>query len=100
MILSKKQLLKISEENRMELLSLLYSIEDELNYECGNVSKTIDYIQNTYLKKPKNNYKDKVEKAIDFLKNHDYLIEEEEYLLSILEGKDGDFLMPLEVNNE
>lgn len=86
MILSKKQLEQISQKNRDELLMILYSIEDELAYKCKNISETINYIQDNYIKE-KVNYKDRVELATNFLKDHDYLIEEEEWLLGLLEGK-------------
>lgn len=86
MILTKKQLAKITDKQRDELLNVLYGIEDRLNYKCKNISKTINYIQNTYIQS-KVTYKDRVELAINYLKENDYLIEEEQWLLDLLEGK-------------
>ena len=85
MILTKTQLSQITQENREKLLHALYSIEDNLCYECKNVSETINYIQDKYISN-KVNYKDRVELATNYLKDHDYLIEEEEWLLGLLEG--------------
>ena len=45
MLLNKKQILKLTKETRTELLFTLYKIEDELAYDCKDVSKTINYIQ-------------------------------------------------------
>ena len=86
MILTKKQLSQLRKETMDELLYILYSIEDQLGYECKNISQTINYIQKEYISE-KINYKDRVERAINYLKDNDYLIEEEEWLLGLLEGK-------------
>ena len=45
MILTKTQISKLTKETRRELLFTLYKIEDELAYNCKDVSKTINYIQ-------------------------------------------------------
>ena len=45
MVLTKTQINKLTKESRTELLFTLYKIEDELAYNCKNVSKTINYIQ-------------------------------------------------------
>ena len=50
LMLSKKQLSKLSEKQLEDLLIVLYSIEDTLDYKCKNVSDTINYIQRTYCK--------------------------------------------------
>lgn len=86
MILTKKQLSQLRKQTIDELLSILYTIEDQLCYECKNVSQTINYIQKEYISE-KLSYKDRVERAINYLKYNDYLIEEEEWLLDLLEGK-------------
>jgi len=45
MVLTKTQISKLTKETRTELLFTLYKIEDELAYNCKDVSKTINYIQ-------------------------------------------------------
>lgn len=45
MILNKKQLNELSEDTRSDLLSVLWVIEDELQYKCKKVTKTIDYLE-------------------------------------------------------
>lgn len=45
MVLTKTQINKLTKETRTELLFTLYKIEDELAYNCKDVSKTINYIQ-------------------------------------------------------
>lgn len=45
MILPKSKINKLSKSTKVELLNLLYTIEDELCYTCKTVSKTIDYLQ-------------------------------------------------------
>lgn len=45
MILNKKQLNELSEDTRSDLLSVLWAIEDELQYKCKKVTKTIDYLE-------------------------------------------------------
>lgn len=45
MLLNKKQILKLTKETRTELLFTLYKVEDELGYECKDVTKTINYLQ-------------------------------------------------------
>lgn len=50
MILTKRQLSQLKKETIDELLYILYSIEDQLCYECKNVSQTINYIQKEYIR--------------------------------------------------
>ena len=45
MILSERQIAQLDKQTREKLLLVLYTIEDELQYKCKNVSKTINYIQ-------------------------------------------------------
>ena len=45
MILTKKQLENLTKKQKEDLLMVLYSIEDRLNYKCKKVSKTIDFLQ-------------------------------------------------------
>ena len=47
MILTLYQLNSLSKMTRAELLDVLYKVEDELEYKCKKVSKTIDYLQET-----------------------------------------------------
>ena len=48
MILTEKQLGSLSKDSIEKLIMVLYKIEDELDYKCKKVSKTIDYIQHRY----------------------------------------------------
>ena len=43
MILSKEQIAELSENTRSDLLTVLWAIEDELQYECEDVTETIKY---------------------------------------------------------
>lgn len=45
MILDKEQLKQLSVKTRSDLLMVLYGIEDELDYECEDISETINYLQ-------------------------------------------------------
>lgn len=45
MILSKEQIAELSENTRSDLLTVLWAIEDELQYECKDVTETINYLQ-------------------------------------------------------
>ena len=45
MILSKEQIAELSENTRSDLLEVLWIIEDELQYECEDVTETINYLQ-------------------------------------------------------
>ena len=45
MIIDKKLLFKLEKSTLLELLNVLYKIEDELNYDCKSISKTIDFLQ-------------------------------------------------------
>ena len=45
MILTKKQINDLPYDTCEQLLHVLYIIEDQLNYKCKSVSKTINYLQ-------------------------------------------------------
>ena len=45
MILSEEQIAELSENTRSDLLTVLWAIEDELQYECEDVTETINYLQ-------------------------------------------------------
>lgn len=45
MTITKKQIDSLSEATRLEMLFTLYRIEDELEYKCKSISKTINYLQ-------------------------------------------------------
>ena len=45
MILNKEQLNQLSVKTKSNLLMVLYGIEDELDYECEDISETINYLQ-------------------------------------------------------
>ena len=45
MILTETQLNELSLATKTNLLFLLYNIEDELEYNCDEVTKTINYLQ-------------------------------------------------------
>ena len=45
MILDKEKLKQLSGKTRSDLLMVLYGIEDELDYECEDISETINYLQ-------------------------------------------------------
>lgn len=45
MILDKEQLKQLSVKTKTDLLMVLYEIEDELDYECEDISETINYLQ-------------------------------------------------------
>ena len=45
MILDKEQLKQLSVKTRSDLLMVLYGIEDELDYECEDISETINFLQ-------------------------------------------------------
>lgn len=45
MILSKEQIAELSENTRSDLLEVLWIIEDELQYECKDITETINYLQ-------------------------------------------------------
>lgn len=45
MILNEEQLRELSENTRSDLLTVLWAIEDELQYECEDVTETINYLQ-------------------------------------------------------
>lgn len=44
-ISNENELNNLSSETKSELLSLLYKIEDELQYNCKKVTNTIDFLQ-------------------------------------------------------
>lgn len=45
MILTKKQVKKLTEDTKLEMLFTLYRIEDELEYKCKSITKMINYLQ-------------------------------------------------------
>lgn len=45
MILSKEQIAELSVDTRLDLLGVLWTIEDELQYECEDITETINYLQ-------------------------------------------------------
>ena len=45
MILDKEQLKQLSVKTKTDLLMVLYEIEDELDYECEDISETMNYLQ-------------------------------------------------------
>lgn len=45
MILNEEQIAELSENTRSDLLEVLWAIEDELQYECEDITETIDYLQ-------------------------------------------------------
>lgn len=45
MILNEKQIAELSENTRSDLLTVLWAIEDELQYECEDITETINYLQ-------------------------------------------------------
>ena len=51
MLLTKKQIKKLSQKEKEILLNVLYSIEDTLDYNCKKISSTINYIQNNLFDK-------------------------------------------------
>lgn len=45
MILTIEQLEQLRNKTKQELLMLLYEIEDDLDYNCKEVSDTLNYLQ-------------------------------------------------------
>lgn len=45
MKLTRLQIDSLSDNTKIQLLSVLYLIEDELQYECKDISRTINYLQ-------------------------------------------------------
>lgn len=45
MILNEEQIAELSENTRSDLLEVLWVIEDELQYECEDITETINYLQ-------------------------------------------------------
>lgn len=44
-ILDENELRSLSNETKIDLLDILYKIEDELQYNCKKVTNTIDFLQ-------------------------------------------------------
>lgn len=45
LILTERQIEQLRKQTRIDLLTLLYQVEDDLQYKSKSVSKTIDYLQ-------------------------------------------------------
>lgn len=45
MILSERQIEQLRKQTRIDLLMLLYQVEDDLQYKSKSVTRTIDYLQ-------------------------------------------------------
>jgi hypothetical protein len=45
MLLTENQIGQLRKQTRIDLLTLLYQVEDDLQYKSKSVSKTIDYLQ-------------------------------------------------------
>jgi hypothetical protein len=45
LILSERQIEQLRKQTRIDLLMLLYQVEDDLQYKSKSVTRTIDYLQ-------------------------------------------------------
>ena len=45
MILNIEQLEQLRKKTKQDLLMILYEIEDDLDYNCNDISETINYLQ-------------------------------------------------------